>query len=268
MNYIKIMNWFWQEVPYRPGYKSEYGIVFLAVVDLCNRNDWRETSAEYDRMINRVRVSKRLYYEAIKWLSEEGMIGYQRGYNDYSPAKFSVKVEVQKGDTTAPLPHLSSTTTDTTGVPTAAPIIDKPLNKETDKQQSAEADAVAIEIDNIAFEITKRKINEVRDSVLLAKIFKEKECMTLKIPVAIFDRLVNGFFDEQIALASAKEEIKIDGLRHHLKNWLPIQVRLAADSKYHPQFNPQKPIESTYSNRGPKAPVAFTPSTVVFNELT
>ncbi|WP_138992728.1 hypothetical protein [Larkinella sp. C7] len=147
INYIRLMNWFWEVVPYLPGYKSEYGSVFLAVVDSCNRNGWRETAVEFDRLINKVRCSKRMYYEALRWLTGQDLITYKPGRNEYAPASFNLsewlKAEVQKctATVTSPAPqsensgaflHLNNTATDTSTAPINNKLINnKPKNKNT-----------------------------------------------------------------------------------------------------------------------------------------
>ncbi|MVM29299.1 hypothetical protein GO755_04585 [Spirosoma sp. HMF4905] len=104
INYYRLLEWFWEEVPYRPGYKSEYGSTFLAIIDSINRNAqrelWRETAIDFDRLINKIRCSKRMYYEALKWLRQEDLLLYIPGRNEHAMARFHVgaliPLEVQK----------------------------------------------------------------------------------------------------------------------------------------------------------------------------
>lgn len=139
------------------------------------------------------------------------------------------------------------------------------ISKDNIQQQEKNADAVVVEVD---FETAKRKINDVRTATLKATMFTEQQCMSLKIPTHALSLLINGFFDEQLALAQSKAEINYTGLRAHLKNWLPIQVRLGEESKYHPEYNPQKPIQSVYPGRSVQGSVTFVPTNYVANELT
>jgi len=125
MNYIKLINWFWEEVPCMEGYKTHYGLLFFALVDSINSNSWRSTEIEYDRLANKTKLDKRMYLEARKWLSENGIIEYIPGKNEYSKAKFTLKVEVQNCTAACtsdvpqhvPLTYLSSTATCTSDVP-------------------------------------------------------------------------------------------------------------------------------------------------------
>jgi len=96
VNYLKVINDFWRDVPYLDGYKSDYGILYFSLLDFINTNNWRETEIEYDRIINKTRIGKRMYLEARKWLLDNGVIMFKSGKGDYEKAKFWIKDEVQK----------------------------------------------------------------------------------------------------------------------------------------------------------------------------
>ena len=125
VNYLSLLRHFWDEVPFLPGYKSEYGIVFLSIVDSINRNGWRETAIEYDRLINKIKCNKRTYYAALKWLSGDSqLLTYTPGRNDYALARFGLGktvIEVQKC-TAEPQVEVQKCTSTVTST---APIIDK-----------------------------------------------------------------------------------------------------------------------------------------------
>ena len=76
MNYIKLVNWFWENVIYLDGYKSDYGILFFTIVDSINRNEWKPTEIEYDRIINKSKIGKRMYLDARSWLSNNNVISF------------------------------------------------------------------------------------------------------------------------------------------------------------------------------------------------
>lgn len=142
MNYLKLINSFWRDAPYMDGYKSDYGILYFSLLDFINTNNWRETEIEYDRIINKTRIGKRMYLESRAWLIENGLIMFQSGRNDYVKAKFWIDEEVQKRTTTVTTTNkvevqkctatdtATVTTTDTATVPH---IYNKPLNYKTNK---------------------------------------------------------------------------------------------------------------------------------------
>lgn len=131
MNYIKLINWFWDEAIYYENYKAEYGILFLAIIDSINNNQWNEVEINYDRIINKTKLSKRAYLEARNWLQENKLIDFVAGKNEYSRAKFSIGIAVQNCTSTAPLPDHNSTATSTS----TAPSIINIETEETKKQK-------------------------------------------------------------------------------------------------------------------------------------
>ncbi|WP_375443492.1 hypothetical protein [uncultured Fibrella sp.] len=140
MNYIQLINWFWEDVPYRQGYKSEYGILFMAIVDSINRNGWKSTRIEYDRIINKTQIGKKSYLDGRKWLRDEKLIDFVPGKNYDFPAQFTLtdqlKAEAQKSTSDVPLLLLSSSSDVPLSLPcdtSAIPIIDKHLNYKTTK---------------------------------------------------------------------------------------------------------------------------------------
>lgn len=138
VNYFRLLEWFWEEVPYMSGYKSEYGSTFLAIVDSINRNAdrdiWRETAVDYDRLINKIKCSKRLYYEGLRWLRDNNLLAYSPGHNEHSMARFHIgttfPLEVQKrtstststGTSTGKVEVQKRTSSDTSTSTSTAPI--------------------------------------------------------------------------------------------------------------------------------------------------
>lgn len=88
MNYIAIVNNFWNLAPSREGYKADHAALFFAIVDSINRNEWNETEIEYDRLFYKVKMWKRTYLQCRKWLVENGFIALKEGRGEYSRAKF------------------------------------------------------------------------------------------------------------------------------------------------------------------------------------
>lgn len=92
VNYFKIMNLFWDVAPELAGYKSDHPALFHAILDSINRNGWRDTEIEYDRIINKVRLGKKNYLEGRAWLSENKFITFTpgKGKGEYARAKFGL----------------------------------------------------------------------------------------------------------------------------------------------------------------------------------
>jgi len=89
-NYIDIVNWFWEEVPEMEGYKAEYATLFFALLDSINRNNWRETEVEFDRIVYKTRLDKRMYLKARRWLDDNGILLVIEGRGEYAKARFAV----------------------------------------------------------------------------------------------------------------------------------------------------------------------------------
>lgn len=144
VNYIHLINWFWEDVPYRPGYKSEYGTLFLALVDSINRNGWRaETAVDFERILNKSGLEKRMYLRGRIWLAEQELITFTEG-SKHGNARFGLTdallVKVQNCTLTVPRESIERTQSvpqvypeSTQSGTQSVPIIDKPINRETTK---------------------------------------------------------------------------------------------------------------------------------------
>jgi hypothetical protein len=130
MNYIDLINNFWDEAPNIKGYKPQYSCLYFGIIDSINRNFWKETSIEYDRIISKTGMDKRMYLEAREWLSTNGFIEFTSGKNNYSPAKYRVQNCTATVPSDVPLMYLNSTTT----VPSDVPIIKEDNKQDTNKQ--------------------------------------------------------------------------------------------------------------------------------------
>lgn len=137
INFINLFERFWQIAPETDGFKSDYAALYFALIDSINRNsdgkNWKETEVEYDRIINKVRMGKRMFLEARNWLVNHQFLTYTPGRNEYSKARYFIVTEVQKRTATV---TSSVSTTATTTVPTTdtagvTEYIEKPLNLKT-----------------------------------------------------------------------------------------------------------------------------------------
>lgn len=105
-SYIDIVNWYWEHAIYFEGYKPEYAVLFFAIIDSVNKNYWRQTDIEYDRIINKTKLSKRAYLDARRWLMSHQIIDFVEGKNEFAKAKFSLGVAVQNCTSNVPPVHL------------------------------------------------------------------------------------------------------------------------------------------------------------------
>ena len=94
VNYIKLVNWAWQEIPYIRGCRASHIALFFAVVDSINRNKWGPTSIEYDALVKKCRLSKETYLAARGWLMKENLIQFEPGRHKYQSAIFRLGTAV------------------------------------------------------------------------------------------------------------------------------------------------------------------------------
>jgi hypothetical protein len=139
-NYIKIMNWFWDTVPYLEGYKSTHATLFFATVDSINRNKWGATSLPYEYIVNKCRIGKRVYLEGREWLIDNKLIEMTAGKNAFQMARFQLGIAVLN-DTAIDTPtHEVAVSNDTANSTTTTPLT-APINKhKTYKQKTSDSE--------------------------------------------------------------------------------------------------------------------------------
>ena len=121
INYISLINWFWENIPFLDGYKPDYGILFLAITDSINHSRWSENvPIPYDRITSKSCLSKRAYLDGRKWLKENKLIDFACGKNEYAMATFSLGSEVRNCTATN---TAIVTATDTAAVSSTAPLL-------------------------------------------------------------------------------------------------------------------------------------------------
>lgn len=94
-NYIRILNWAWESLPFIDGCKASHVVLFLAVVDSINRNRWSKTSIPYDYLVNKCKISKQVYLDARKWLIDHKLLQIEFGRNGFQMATFELGVAVR-----------------------------------------------------------------------------------------------------------------------------------------------------------------------------
>lgn len=95
-NYIQIINWAWDNIPFINGYSSSFMTLFLAVVDSINRNRWSPTMIPLELLLNKSGLSKPTYLKAREWLINNSLISCESGKNGYQMARFDLGIEVKK----------------------------------------------------------------------------------------------------------------------------------------------------------------------------
>ncbi len=188
LNYIKIINTYWDIAPFTDGFKSDYTSLFFALLDSINRNDWQDSEIEYDRITSKAGIGKRMYLEARKWLKESGFITLTEGKGDYQKAKFGLHGAVHfctayyTANSTAN-DTAQSTSNDTSIAPHTAPIYnEETINKETLKQET-EVDGTSNDLED---EMSEDEINALNQKIEIlrkqvAEQNKPKEEPTPKI---------------------------------------------------------------------------------------
>lgn len=182
MNYIYIVNNIWQNVIHLDGYKHTYLVVYLSIVDSCNRFNWNNTPISIDVNLAKTKVSKKTFYEAISWLVKQNLIEYTSGKNAYQIAYYKI-IEVKKCTTTNTATDTTAyTTTNTSTAPLPIPIIinnkHKTLNNKP--KTSTEEKNLRLNCKNffLEFYLKSRNVNyywEAKDATnLIALISKIK----------------------------------------------------------------------------------------------
>src|SRR5688572_8592628 len=87
-NYIKIINWAWETLPFTEGCKSSHIILFFAVLDSINKNKWAPTRLPYEFLTNKCKISKETYLACRQWLIAHNVILVESGKNGYQMASF------------------------------------------------------------------------------------------------------------------------------------------------------------------------------------
>ena len=155
MNYIELINEFWDKAPETKGYKPQYSCLYFGIIDSVNRNYWKETSIEYDRIISKTGMDKRMYLEAREWLSKNGFIEFTAGKNNYSPAKYRVQNCTTVCTSDVPVQYLNSTTVCTSDVPIIIENNRQETNKQINKREKVKNTFVpptVLDVENYFFE--------------------------------------------------------------------------------------------------------------------
>jgi hypothetical protein len=96
INYIKLINWIWENIPFIDGCKACHLVLLLAIIDSVNRNKWLKVSIPYDYLINKCKFSKQVYLDARQWLIRHELLELETGRNGYQMATFNLGIAVRK----------------------------------------------------------------------------------------------------------------------------------------------------------------------------
>ena len=77
-----------------------------------------------------------MYLDARSWLSNNNVISFEAGKNEFSRARFSIVSSVHYCTSIAPLKTLNVPPSDTATIPSTAPSINKLLNQETTNSET------------------------------------------------------------------------------------------------------------------------------------
>lgn len=167
-NYIEIMNWTFENVPFIPGYKASHLSLFLAIVDSVNKNRWNQpVRISVENIFTKAGITKETYLNARKWLCDHQIIELTPGRNANQMALFSLGVAVNNLTSTDTVAVNNLTSTKDAKQPVTLPIIkhinNKPLNKkETNtlgKSASLDLSRPAQLLDNLGKEEFEAKKN-------------------------------------------------------------------------------------------------------------
>lgn len=267
MNYIKLINTFWDKAPDLDGYKSDYGILYFSILDAVNRRNWKDVEIEYDRIIYQSKLGKRMYLDGRRWLKENGFITLIEGKGDYQKAKFGIPFEVQKctaqrtASSTAIAPH---------NAPHQAPIIytDKQVNIKTNKTEEEKEkeifqekiSALTLENEKLKQELSEKKGKSQKESSAKEKgnskiVHGEHENVFLSLQEAqkLFDKYGKEKFQKMVERLSV---YKLNGKKYKsdygaILNWVvkAIEDDEVKQSSISNHNQPKKgKIENLYDN--------------------
>lgn len=199
-NYIKIINSFWDLAPHMEGYKSDFGILFFALIDSINKNNWKDIEIDFDRIIHKSKLGKRTYLEGRKWLKENEFISLIEGRGDYQKAKFGLFYAVQIS--TAPDTAIS-TATDTAPDTAFVPHIeDKPLNLKTNKHNSSLPEEKKVEGFDLAGKEQKEFKEQIERDSLNPKLNKKETLDILRTDLDLINQVLREFKKSNIKTES------------------------------------------------------------------
>lgn len=179
-NYIKIINWFWREIPHTEGYRPLYGLLFLAIVDGINRNDWRpNTPMDYERIVNKCKFTKEVYLSGRMWLMNNGFIEFTPGKNNMQIACFSLGPAV--GNPTG-IPTGIPTGVDSNQrseiLPVSLPIINKP---QTNKTVNLKPNKIDLNIPFSEFwNLYDKKVGNKKAEILWIKLSNDERSIAME----------------------------------------------------------------------------------------
>jgi len=125
MNYIMLVNTFWEIRRERSDFDPYVISLYFALVNFANRNAWAGFSLYREDIIGLAGMSKNPYYKAREILKDAGLIEYEEGANGVSKCYFTV-LEVSLKRTQ----QGHSKDTEGTAIGT---ILNKPINLKTTK---------------------------------------------------------------------------------------------------------------------------------------
>lgn len=90
MNYIRLINAFWQLRRQRPDFDPYVISLYFALVDKANKEGWRQFQIYREDIINLAGMGPSTYYKARKILKDAGAISFQEGASKLSQCTYSI----------------------------------------------------------------------------------------------------------------------------------------------------------------------------------
>lgn len=128
MNYIKLINSFW-EIQRKTSEIDSYTIsLYFAMLNLANINNWQEVSVYRDDLLKIAKISKTTYYKSRDVLKIAGLIDFKGGANGVAKCTFTVL----NTDTHCPINETVEAQTDQSSVPNLGQ--QRPINETVPSQ--------------------------------------------------------------------------------------------------------------------------------------
>ncbi|MDO6389039.1 hypothetical protein Q4E40_02785 [Pontibacter sp. BT731] len=98
MNYIKLINSFWELARDRTDFTAHVQSLYFALLYYANKSGWKTFGTYREDLLDRSKLSKKSYYTAREILKEAGLVTYKEGANGISKCLYTMIEASQKED--------------------------------------------------------------------------------------------------------------------------------------------------------------------------
>ncbi|WP_026463636.1 hypothetical protein [Adhaeribacter aquaticus] len=130
MNYIKLINNFWQVKRDREDFDSYVISLYFALLDIANRREWKPFSVYRDDILVLTNMSFKPYYKAREILRDSGLISCEEGANGRKKCSFTI---LPPSPTVTVQTTVQATVGDTVPTTVEDTILNKHINLKTNK---------------------------------------------------------------------------------------------------------------------------------------